>query len=349
MNKRSSDLLHRGGRGGGHAAAGLGFAGLLLLAGCDNVEWGGVQVGVREPAIERPDSIATAPADTAAEAPLQLPVGPLLFHVRRVDDVGRAIIEPVGELSGGQLVAVGPQRADRSDEYVSEFVARYFRPDRPYTLFRGEARVGTFYVGAAAVVGSGLCLDLRAQGRVELRPFADTLSEFLAWPPGARVGSDSLAAPRTRNDMSSLSQVLVRRSVLDSGLPGTFRVRAPADLRALDVGEGQYGFAASFLTGDTLGPGAPPDSAGAAFLVADYSSTSGFFPVFFDADWYGPGQKRALRWVDAADVLGDGRREWVLQAYGDVGSWYELVAERDTTRSVVWSSRRPVCEARVGR
>ena len=140
--------------------------------------------------------------------------------------------------------------------------------------------------------------------------------------------------------------MLARHILTDEQVSGSFHVRPPADLRALDIGDGQYGFAATFISGDSLGPGSPPDSAGAAFLVADYRSASGFFPIFSRVDWYGPGQKQALRWVDAADILGDGRTEWLLEAYGDVGSWYELVARRDTVRSVVWSSRRPVCEAR---
>jgi hypothetical protein len=344
MNKLSPSLLQQG-RWRSRAGS-LGCAALALLAGCDNVEWGGIEVDVREPAYERPDSLEAAPDSAAQPPPLELPVGPVLFHVRRIDDAGRAILEPVAELAGGGLRAVAPSRAESSAEYLSEFVGRYFRHDRPYTLFRGAARVGTFYVHEPAVSGSGLCLDLRAEGHVELRPFADTLSEFLAWPPGARAGSDSLVAPRLRGDMRSLSQVLARRRVQDDGLTSALRIRSPADLRALDVGDGQYGFAATFLAGDSLGAGPPADSAGAAFIVADYAPASGFFPIFFDAGWYGPGQKRVLRWLDAADVLGDGRNEWVLRAHGDAGSWYELVAQSDTAWGVAWTSRRPLCEAR---
>ena len=344
MNKLLPCFLQRGRR---HSlAASLGCAALVLLAGCDNVEWGGVEVSIREPVYEKPDSLEAAPDSATQPPPLQMPVGPVLFHVRRLDQTGRAILEPVAELAGGGLRAVGPRRVERSAEYQSEFVGRYFRADRPYTLFRGAARVGTFYVHEPAVSGSGLCLEFRAEGHVELRPFADTLSEFLAWPPGARAGSDSLVAPRLRGDMRSLAQVLARRGVQDDELTGAFRIRSPADLRALDVGDGQYSFAATFLAGDSLGAGPPADSAGAAFIVADYAPASGFFPIFFDADWYGPGQKRALRWLDAADVLGDGRHEWVLRAYGDTGSWYEMVAQRDTAWGVVWTSRRPLCEAR---
>ncbi len=335
MNRPSGTLLQRS------APAALA---LLLLAGCD-VEWGGISVELREPAVEMPDT-AGAASDTAAETPpLAMPVGPVLFHVRRIDAVGSAVIEPVAELLSGDLRQVGPRRAERADEFVSEFLARYYQADQPYTLFRGPARVGTFYVGAPAVDGSGLCLELRAEGRVELRPLADTLSEFLAWTPGARSGIDSLASPAYRSDMLSLSQVLARRGVQEHGIAGTWRIQPPADLRAVRVGTGARGFAATFMISDSLGPGEPRDSAGTVFLVTDYAPARGYFTVYFDADWYGRGQKRALRWLDAVDLVGGAADEWLLQASGDATSWYELVGQRDTAHAVVWSSRRPVCEA----
>jgi hypothetical protein len=115
-------------------------------------------------------------------------------------------------------------------------------------------------------------------------------------------------------------------------------------LRALQIGDGALGFAATLAVRDSLGVGSPPDSAGAVFVVADYAPTLGYFPIYFDALWYAPGQKRALRWVDAADLVGDSSQEWLLQAYGDVGSWYELLGSRDTTMAMIWSSRRPLCE-----
>ena len=80
-------------------------------------------------------------------------------------------------------------------------------------------------------------------------------------------------------------------------------------------------------------------------LTADLLSGFFAFPLFFEASWYGPGQKRALRWIDAVDVTGDGTVEYLLQAFGDSGSWFEVVARADTAMAVVWSSRRPICEA----
>lgn len=316
-----------------------------LLAGCE-VQWGGIEVDVREPEFAREDS-AAAIADSVAEPELlELPSGPLLFHVRRTDPVGRATIEAVAELAEAELKPLGPRLAEQAAEYISEFIARYYQPDQTYTLFRGRTRVGTFYVRAPALRGSGLCPELRAQGHVELRPGADTLSEFLAWSPGTRGGDERLEVPVYRGDMPSMAQVLAGFGVRDNGIPGEWRFGAPADLRALQVGSGPRGFAATFMVGDTLGPGSPRDSAGAVFLVADYAPARGYFPLYFDAGWYGQGQKRALRWIDAVDLSVERGDEWLLRAYGDAGSWYELLGQRDTARAVIWSSRRPVCEAR---
>jgi len=343
---QTSRFLRRSVRGPGSGAALVALA--LLAAGCDNVEWGGISVELREPVYESGDTGAAALDSLAEPPPLAMPTGPLLFHVRRTDEAGRARIEPVVELLADGPRAVGPLRAERAPEYVREFIARYYAPDQAYTLFRGGARVGTFHVGEPAVGGSGLCLELRAAGHVELRPRADTLSEFLGWSPGTRAGDDTLALPVYRSDMLSLSQVLARLGVREREIPGAWRFRAPADLRALRVGTGSRGFAATFVVGDSLGAGPPPDSAGSVFIVADYDPSRGYFPIYFDAAWYGPGQKRALRWLDAADLLADSELEWVLRAYGGAGTWYELVGRRsvrDSVRSVLWSSRRPLCEA----
>jgi hypothetical protein len=309
------------------------------------VQWGGVQVKVHEPVFERADTLAAAP-DTASQpaAPL-MPAGPLLFHVRLEDETGGARIDPVAELANGELRAVGPRRPEESAAYIAEFVARYYARERPYALFRGDSRVGTFYVREPSVIGAGLCPELAARGVIELRPPADTLSEFLAWPPEARRGVDLIQVPEQRADMRPLSQVLARNGV--EGQPGRWRIRLPADLRAVRVDTGRPAFAATFMVGDTLDRGSPADSAGSIFLVAEYSSAVGYTPVYFDAAWYGPGGKRSVRWVDASELLGAPGSEWLVQAYGDSGSWFELVGQQGTARAVIWSGRRPLCEARA--
>jgi hypothetical protein len=270
----------------------------------------------------------------------------VFFHVTRLNTTGQATIEPVAELAADELEAVGPRRAENAAAYAASFNARYYEVDQPYHLFRGSSRVGTLYVRASATSGSGLCLELRAIGLLELRPAADTLSEFLAWSAGMRIGSDSLAMPGYREDMQVLSQVLARRGLTERALPGDWRIGAPMDLRPVQVGGGPLGFAATFMIRDSLRAGPPPSSAGSVFLVADYSPARGFFPLYFDAAWYAPGQKRGLRWLDATDLLGDANDEWVVRAYGDTGAWYEVLAREGNRVAVRWSGRRPVCEVR---
>jgi len=345
MNKLSTLLLQRRARRFGPTAPVLvALAAASVVTAC-KVEWGGVQVEAGEPAFEKPVA-AEEPLDTVPEeARLTLPSGPLLFHVRRVGALGAAVIEPVAEVTTEGLRLVGPRRAEDAEAFVSWFVDHFYGRDEAYTLFRTGSRVGTYYSRGSDVSGSGLCLRLGGEGVIELRPAADTMSEFYAWPAGTRSGTDSLSSPGYRDDMLAMAQVLVRQGVNERGLPGIWRIGAPADFRAVDVGEGSLGFAATFTVRDSLGTGSPPDSAGMAFLVADYSRAVGFFPLFFDASWYGPGQKRALRWIDRFDLLGDPRPEFLLRAFGDASSWYEVVARTDTAMAVVWSSRRPVCEA----
>lgn len=316
--------------------------GLSVFWACE-AQWGGVQVKVGEPEYERP-STQVMPDTTVEVAPLALPTGPVVFHVRRLDAAGRAEIEPVAEVTPAGLEPVGPQRAEQAEAYVSRFNEAYYPADRAYTLFRDGARSGTFYVEAPRVSGSGLCLHLAAGGQLELRPRADTLSEFVAWPVGVRAASDGLTVPGYREDMTAMAQVLARRGVEELALGGAWRFARPADLRALAVGDGPFGFAATFTVGDSLTAGSPADSAGMVFVVADFSRSVGYFPLHLDAVWYGPGQKRVLRWIDSVNLLGDERSEWLLRAYGDGDSWYEVLAPSDTAVASSWSSRRPVCE-----
>ncbi|NIQ57729.1 MAG: hypothetical protein GWN71_31360, partial [Gammaproteobacteria bacterium] len=107
------------------------------------------------------------------------------------------------------------------------------------------------------------------------------------------------------------------------------------------------GFAATFVLRDSVAMGPPGPNAGMAFVVGDYRAATGYFPIFFEAARYEPGDKRVLRWLDRAELLPPVEdREWVLRAYGDAVGWYEVVGlDGAGERAILWSSRRPVCEA----
>lgn len=324
------------------------LAGLVIalgLTGCDNVEWGGAEFSLTQPAPERLASDTVA--DTVALPPVELPNGPVLFHVRRLDEAGRGWIQPVLELATAELRPVGPATAELDEAYADEFRQRYYNPGQAYTLVAGGARVGTFVVHAPADETGVLCREHRAEGHLELVPAATSLVEFLAWPPGAApdsTGLEGLEAPAFRTEMPEMARILGSRGVREAGLAGNWRLGAPVDLEPVLMGSGPRGFAATFMVGDSLALGSPVDSAGMIFMVADYDPSRGYFPLFFDAEWYGPEDKRALRWVAATDLVVDTSSEWLLQAYGGEVSWYEVVGMRDSERAVVWRSLRgPQC------
>lgn len=320
---------------------------LLLVAGCDAVQWEGFQVGVHRPEAPGREAAEAEAVEPVTPAAPVLPVGPVLFHVRRLDPAGRARIEAVAELGDRSLQALGPRRTDRTADYARSFTERYYVAGREYTLARAGARVGTFIVSAPLESGSGACLRLRAEGRVELWPAADTMSEFLGWSREVVVPTDTLATPRSRADMLELSGILADRLVRERGPAGRWRIRSPGYLRAVRVGQGELGFTATFVVGDSLATGPPPDSAGMVFLVADHSRATGYFPLYFDAVWYGPGGKRVLRWIDRAELLPAEGLEWVVRGHGDAATWYEVIGREEGERRVIWSGRDPVCEARA--
>ena len=187
----------------------------LFLSSCDNVQWGGISVSVHKPTAERAGAEESFAEDTLPEAPvIALPEGPVLFHVTRLDPSGRAIIEPVAELSAGGLRSVSPEQSTAGSEYASLFNSRFYGRDQIYTLFRGAARVGTLVVDSPIEGIAEVCPRLRAEGWLELAPPANALAEFLAWPPGVRAGGDSLIGrPAYRSEMQNMAAVLAGRGV----------------------------------------------------------------------------------------------------------------------------------------
>ena len=82
---------------------------VVLLAGCDNVQWGGTQIEIVPPPPSS-GAIRIAP-DEQVYTEFGLPRGSVLFHVMRTE--GGALLVPVAELSGDTLRTLGILR-DRS-------------------------------------------------------------------------------------------------------------------------------------------------------------------------------------------------------------------------------------------
>jgi hypothetical protein len=308
----------------------FGMAVVLILvggAGCDNVDWGGVDINIVPP----PPSAAGGPAPAAAEdGELRLPQGPVLYHV--LFDGTRASMIPIGELDGDTLRGVGvPQNGAA---YAHRFIAERLRSGAEFTLFRHGLRAGTFIVHEAEAITGGTCEGIpRATGPIELTSETEPAREFLAMdrlyaPTTPRRHDVSLAPDRRMQIVAPiLAERLMRARQVQ--LPGNWQ-RAMAQVQPFPSGRTRdVSFAATFLVGDTLGPG-DAGMTGVAhsifFIAAPSQAQTGWDTAFVRFANYPQIGKQAPRVVDFLDWTRDGEPDLLLQVFGPNMYWYEAVS-----------------------
>lgn len=300
--------------------------GLLIaasLTACDNIQWGGADVVVVPP----PPHVSDLTESDSVPGAERLPEGPILYHVRPTPG-GYAELTPIAEVAGDTLL---PLRAASDWQAFGErFVAEHLREGAEFTLFRNGARAGTFVVQSTVMPDAGSCPPVpRATGILELTAAGATQPEFLAMARGhaPAAGYEPPVAMAPDQRARVLAPILAERVIRARGamLPNDWQ-RATAQIHPFPVGDGgEVGFAATFLVGDTLGPGAD-DQGQSTFFVALPAAT-GYDTAYVRFTDYPASGKAAPRVVDFFDWNRDGRAGLVLQVYGTNGAWYEAVAE----------------------
>ncbi|MGD8277493.1 MAG: hypothetical protein PVH00_05675, partial [Gemmatimonadota bacterium] len=268
---------------------------VILLTACDNVSWGGVDVTVVPPP-PRPSGQPAPGVEPGAE---RLPQGPVLFHVTASGSVGSMV--PVGEIDGDSLL---PLRA-LSDPwaYGENFIAEHMRQGREFVLFREGIRAGTFLVSAAALDSTACGPVPEATGALELGEAGAGVEEFLALervqaPQIPRRAAQPLEATRAMRVIAPIDadQLLRRRR---AQLPGNW-ARAMAQLMVIGLSDTRNpGFTATFLVGDTLGPGLD-DNGHSLFFVA-MPSQLGYDTVYVSFNSYASTGKAAPEVIDFLD------------------------------------------------
>ncbi|HEX6307234.1 MAG TPA: hypothetical protein VFZ69_03540 [Longimicrobiales bacterium] len=300
------------------AAAGLI---VILLAGCDNVSWGGVDLAVVPPpprAVETPEG-----AEEAGVEPL--PTNPILYYVARTGD--GAVMIPVGQITGDSLAPI--RAAGDAATYAGRFVAEFMRQGGEFTLFTGGRRAGTFLVQNAGVPETPTCPLLpTAAGSLELSSDV-TATEFVAL---ARADAPNVTARADRPEVppgvrARIAPILAERAIRARGaeLPGNWAA-ALEQVTAFPAGStGTTAYAATLLVGDTLGPGM--DNAGYAlfYIFGPTATQTGYDTVFVSFRSYPETGKSAPRVVDFLDWNRDGFPELLLQVYGVSDSWFEAL------------------------
>jgi hypothetical protein len=297
---------------------------VTLLAGCDNVNWGGAQVAVVAP----PPKGTATPVAAAGPAEERPPAGPVLYYVQAQGD-GLGTLIPVAEIARDTLHAV---RANADWElYDQRFIANQLRQGSEFTLFRGGERAGTFVLQTAAIPPETVCPRTpRATGLLELTPGNEQVKEFLALskthtpPVGKRRGGPALEADRRMLQVAPiLAEWLLRARRVP--LPNNWS-RAMAQVKPFPLaGNANPAFASTFLVGDTLGRGSGHADGYALFFIAQPAPQAGYDTVYVDFVPYPEKGKAAPRVIDFLDWNQDGEPGLLLEVYGPQDAWFEAV------------------------
>lgn len=294
---------------------------VILLAGCDNVSFGGADI-----AVVPPPPRATAVPEATAEAGVEpLPTNPVLFYVARTAD--GAYMTPVGEIMGDSLAPI--RSTGDPATFGGRFIAEFMREGGEFTLFSRGRRAGTFIVNNASLPEAPACPLLPiATGALELSG-AVTATEFLALaradapvipartpPPEVGAGVRNRVAP-------ILAERILRAR--RAQLPGNW-ARANAQVIAFPAQNlPDPAFAATFLVADTLGPGLNNEGHSVFFIAVPTRDQTGWDTVFVSFRNYPETGKAAPRVVDFLDWSRDNEAELLLQVYGVNDSWFEAI------------------------
>jgi len=311
---------------------------LIVIAalGCDNVQWGGAELAFVPPP---PKEQEAGPAD---EEPGEdrLPEGPLL-HLVRAEGGGIGTLIPVAEISGDSLRRL---EANDWERYGNRLIAEHYRPGDELALFRAGTRVGTFVIQSAEIPPASVCPRVpRVTGVMELGPGAGDATEFLALRKAdAPAPPQPAAAPQPTRAMQVLAPIIAERLLRarSAPLPGNWQ-RAMAQLTPIPIaGSADPGFAATFLVGDTLGPGL--DDVGSSLLfVAAPQAQSGYEPVHAEYNDYASTGKAAPRVVDYLDWDRDGQVELLLEYYGVADTWFAALGRTGNRWRTIFQHRCP--------
>jgi len=318
-----------------------GIAALLILTalpGCDNVDFGNVDVQVVPP--PPPSGTREIAPDAQTFADLGLPSGTVLFHV--VKGSGGAQVIPVAEVSGDSLRTLRRPAGVSPEAYETRFREAVLEPGSQLELFRRGASVGTLTLSGTGPATA--CGIPTATGTATTVAAAADVGEFLAFRRGlAPEVRGEYSPPQVNGSIRTYASIVAERLVLQNGLP---RPRswpgAQRDLQAIEVVPGgNPEMAATYLVGDQLAVG-PADPEGySVFYMAGYETRSGYTPFYQEVRDYRRTGKGAPKLVDYLNWNGAGGTDILVQVFGANEAWYEAISQDQGGRwGKVWEGPR---------
>ena len=306
----------------------LPLLGIVIVAtGCDNVEWGGVQLGLRVPSDNRV-SDPSAGGVEVVEGPVadDSRMGPVLYLGHRAG--GQATLVAVAEIRPDGLF---PLAGDGSIEASRSFVVEHLTPGVEFTLFTDGVRVGRLTAERLSVDVRYCRARPQIQGPIELTPAAATVQTFLALPTreGSAFEYGAYSPVVHTRDLRVTSLMTMQQVIPSVGAlwpVSVLGIRQDVQMFRARPG-GAPTVVATFVYADDLDVGPAALGAYSVFLASDDDGT-GYRSTYVDYRLFSRDGKGAARYFDHLDVDGDGSDEVVLEVMGEASMWLAMLGRQ---------------------
>ena len=304
----------------------LPLLGIVIVAtGCDNVEWGGVELSLSSPS----DSVVSESVPEATEVveSIDTPtIGPILYLGHRAGI--EATLVPVAEIRPNGLF---PLEASGSAEASRAFAAEHLSPGLEFTLFSDGARVGRLTAERFSVDQQYCGVRPQIRGPIELTPSAATVQTFLALPRqegnAFAYGAYSPVVPTRDLRVTSLNTMQQIIPTVGALWPvSVLGIRQDVQMFRARSG-GAPTVVATFIYADELSVGPAARGAYSVFLASDDDGT-GYRGSYVDYRLFSRDGKGSARYFDHLDVDGDGIDEMVLEFMGENSVWLSALGRR---------------------
>lgn len=301
---------------------------VIIATGCDQVEWGGIDVSLRRPSEDLVSDSASDEAEVVEDTVSVGPsLGPVLYMGYRDGD--QATLVPVAEIVPDGLVPVegiGSVEASRS------FAAAHLTPGSEFTLFSEGARIGSFTAESFSVDERFCRVRPQVQGRIELRLGAATVQKFLAVPTrdGSELGYGTYS-PVVQTTVLRNTSLRMARGVMPavSALGPEDLLNIRRDVQMFRARPGATpSVVATFVYADDLAVGPSALGAYSVFLIADDDDGAGYRRTHVDYRLHSRDGKGAARYFDHLDIDGDGSDEVVLEVMGERSMWLSTLTRQ---------------------
>ena len=303
--------------------------GIVMVAeGCDNVEWGGVHLGLREPYDTVAEQVVPlATSNKVVNTPDEEPQGPVLYLGRRSGS--QASLIPIVEIGLNELY---PLAIVGSVGESREFTAKHLRVGSEFTLFSRGSRVGRLSAVNFGVDERYCRLRPQIKGPIELIPDAAGVQTFLALP--SHLGEifdyrDYAPVNQTRN-LRVVSLTMMRSIIPSVGAPwppSVLGIRRDVQVFRTNPTEAPT-VVATFVNQDSIIVGQAPRESYSVFLIASDSDGSGYQTTYSDYRLASRDGKGVARYFDHLDVDQDGSPEIVLEVMGKTSMWLSTLSRR---------------------